>query len=81
MAKDIMEGYVSLNPLILKKFDAPSYKELHQQLHRLQTKTRTEGISLTNQEALRNRNQRLSRLHQALSVIENQARLQRIILV
>jgi flagellar motor component MotA len=81
MAKDIMEGYVSLNPLILKKFDATSYKELHQQLYRLQTKTRTEGVSLTNQEALRNRNQRLQRLHQALSVIENQARLQRIILV
>ena len=81
MAKDIMEGYVALNPLVLKKMDHASYKELHQHLRKLQNTTRTEGVSLSNQEALRNRNQRLQRIHQAMSVIENQAKLLRIVLV
>jgi hypothetical protein len=81
MAKDIMEGYTALNPLVLKKFDAASYQEMHQHLRKLQNTVRTEGVSLSNQEALRNRNQRLQRLHQALSVIEHQAKLQRIVLV
>jgi hypothetical protein len=81
MAKDIMEGYTSLNPLVLKKFDPASYKELHQHLRKLQNTIRTEGVSVGDMEALRNRNQRLQRLHQALSVIENQAKLQRIVLV
>jgi mRNA-degrading endonuclease RelE of RelBE toxin-antitoxin system len=80
MAKDIMEGYVMLNPLVLKKFDAATFKELHAQLRKLQTTIRSEGIDLTNQEALRNRNQKLQRMHQAMSVLEFQAKLQKIIL-
>ena len=80
MAKDIMEGYIMLNPLVLKKFDASSFKELHQHLHKLQATIRSGGVDLTNQEATRNRNQKLQRLHQAMSVLENQAKLQKIIL-
>ena len=80
MAKDIMEGYAALNPLVLKKFDAALFQELHQHLRKLQTAIRIEGVSLSNQEALRNRNQRLQRVHQALSVLEHQAKLQKIIL-
>ena len=80
MAKDIMEGYVALNPLVLKKFDAATFKELHMQLRRLQTTIRSAGVDLTNQEATRNRNQKLQRMHQAMSVLEHQAKLQKIIL-
>jgi hypothetical protein len=81
MAKDLMEGYISLNPLILKKFDASSVQELHQHLHKLQTAIRSAGVDLTNQEALRARNQRLQRIHQAMSVLEFQAKQQKIVLV
>ncbi len=80
MAKDIMEGYVMLNPLVLKKFDAATFKELHQHLRKLQTVIRSEGVDLTNQEATRNRNQKLQRMHQAMAVLENQAKIQKIIL-
>lgn len=80
MAKDIMEGYVALNPLVLKKFDAATFKELHMQLRRLQTTIRSQGVDLTDQEGLRNRNQKLQRMHQAMSVLENQAKIQKIIL-
>jgi hypothetical protein len=80
MAKDIMEGYIFLNPLVLKKFDATSFKELHMQLRKLQTTIRSAGVDLTNQEALRHRNQKLQRMHQAMAVLENQAKAQKIIL-
>lgn len=80
MAKDIMEGYVMLNPLVLKKFDAVTFKELHQHLRKLQTVIRSAGVDLTNQDATRTRNQKLQRMHQAMAVLENQAKIQRIIL-
>lgn len=81
MAKDIMEGYVALNPLVLKKFDASSFKELHLHLHKLQTTIHSGGVDLTNVEALRARNQRLQRIYQAMSVLEFHAKQQKIILV
>jgi hypothetical protein len=80
MAKDIMEGYVMLNPLVLKKFDAATFKELHQHLRKLQTVIRSAGVDLTNLDATRNRNQKLQRMHQAMAVLENQAKVQRIVL-
>ena len=80
MSKEVMEGYISLNPLVLKKFDASAFKEMHQQLRKLQTTVRSEGVDLTNQEATRIRNQKMQRLHQAMSVLEIQAKLKKIIL-
>jgi hypothetical protein len=80
MAKDIMEGYVVLNPLVLKKFDESSYKDLHEHLRKLQTSLRSSGVDLTNQEATRNRNLKMQRLHQAMAVLENQARRLKIML-
>ncbi|TAL11282.1 MAG: hypothetical protein EPO02_05065 [Nitrospirae bacterium] len=80
MAKDIMEGYVMLNPLVLKKFDAATFKELHMHLRKMQTVIRSAGVDLTDQEATRNRNQKLQRMHQAMAVLENQAKIQKIIL-
>ena len=80
MAKDVMEGYISLNPLVLKKFDASAFKEMHQHLRKLQTTVRSEGVDLTNQEATRIRNQKMQRLHQAMSVLEIQAKVKKIIL-
>ncbi len=81
MAKDIMEGYIALNPLVLKKLDASSFKDLHLHLHKLQTTIRSAGVDLSNQEALRARNQRLQRIHQAMSVLEFQAKQLKIVLV
>ena len=80
MAKDVMEGYLSLNPLILRKFDGKSCKELHRQLRKLQTTVRIAGVDLANQTALRTRNHRLQRMHQALTVLEHHARLNKITL-
>jgi hypothetical protein len=81
MAKDVMEGYLTLNPLILKKFDGNTQKELYRQIRKLQTSIRSEGVDLSNQTALRTRNHRLQRMHQALTVLEHHAKINKIILV
>ena len=80
MSKEVMEGYLSLNPLVLKKFDAAAFKEMHQLLRKLQITVRAAGVDLANQEATRIRNQKMQRLHQALSVLEIQAKLKKILL-
>jgi hypothetical protein len=80
LAKDVMEGFQTLNPLILKKFDGNTCKELHRQLRKLQTMTRMEGVDLTDQAVLRTRNHRLQRMLQAVIVLEHHAKMNKITL-
>jgi long-subunit acyl-CoA synthetase (AMP-forming) len=80
LAKDIIEGYVALTPLVLRKFDAATYKELHHHLRKLQATLRSEGVSIDDHVGLRSRNLRLQRMHQAITVLEHQARLNKIVL-
>ena len=75
-----MEGFQTLNPLVLKKFDGATCKELHRQLRKLQTSIRMEGVDLANQSILRARNHRLQRMHQGINVLEHHAKLNKIIL-
>ncbi len=77
IAADVAEGYVSLNPLFLKKFDKEMVKELYEFLNRAMTSTRIEKIELTNQTAVRNRNMKLQRLHNAMIIVRNTAREKR----
>jgi L-lysine 2,3-aminomutase len=80
LAKDVMEGFVTMNPLILKKYDANTCKELHRQLRKMQNTIRTESVDLANQAVLRTRNHRLQRMLQALTVLEHYAKTNQIIL-
>ena len=80
LARDVMEGFQVLNPLILKKFDGATCKELHRQLRKLQTTIRMEGVDLANQTVLRTRNHRLQRMHQAINVLEHHAQINKILL-
>ena len=80
LAKDVMEGYLTLNPLVLRKYDETMCKQVFRQLRRLQTTIRIEAVDLGNQAALRTRNHRLQRMHQAIGVLEHHARLNRIVL-
>ncbi len=80
VASDIAEGYLYLNPLILKDFPAETYKDLFTQMRKLQTNIRAEKFPLHDQTAMRNRNMRLQRLHQAIVVLQNSARIKKIML-
>jgi hypothetical protein len=80
LARDVMEGFQTLNPLVLKKFDGATCKELHRQLRKLHTTIRMEGIDLANQALLRARNHRLQRMHQAINVLEHHAKINKLAL-
>lgn len=75
---DVAEGYISVNPLFLKKFDKDMIKELYEHLNKALTNTRNEKIELTNQVSVRTRNMKLQRLHNAMIILRNTAREKRI---
>jgi hypothetical protein len=78
VAIDVAEGYISVNPLLLKKFDKDMVKELNDHLNKALTSTRNEKTDFTDQTALRGRNMKLQRLHNAMIVLRNIAREKRI---
>jgi len=78
VAVDVAEGFISVNPLFLKKFDKDMVKELNDYLTKALTSTRNEKTDFTDQVALRNRNMKLQRLHNAIIVLRNIAREKRI---
>jgi hypothetical protein len=78
VAVDVAEGYISVNPLLVKKFDQDMVKALYENLNKALTATRNEKFDLTDQAALRMRNMKLQRLHNAMIVLRNIAREKRI---
>ena len=80
IAKDIVEGYNSLNPTMFKKFDQETFKNLHQALKKLQKEIRGEKFPTHDIEGIRKRNTKLQRLHQGLMVLEYAAKEKKILL-
>jgi hypothetical protein len=78
VAYDVAEGYVSVNPLFLKKFDKDMLKDLFENLTKAMTSTRNEKLDLSDQASVRTRNMKLQRLHNALIILRNTAREKRI---
>jgi hypothetical protein len=78
VAVDVAEGYISVNPLFLKKFDKDMVKELYDHLNKALTGTRNEKFDLADQVSLRTRNLKLQRLHNAIIVLRNIAREKRM---
>jgi hypothetical protein len=78
VAIDVAEGYLSVNPLFVKKFDKDMIKELYDHLNKALTSTRNEKTDFTDQAVLRTRNMKLQRLHNAMIVLRNIAREKRI---
>jgi hypothetical protein len=71
VCKDIADGYVTVNPLFLKPLDSETLKGLHQNIIKLQTTVRQEKFPHRDIAAIRQRNMKLQRLHNALIVINN----------
>jgi hypothetical protein len=78
VAFDVAEGYVSMNPLFLKKFDKDMLKDLYENLNKALTAARNEKLSFNDPAALRMRNMKLQRLHNAMIILRNSAREKRI---
>ena len=80
VARDIAEGFFSINSLVLKKIESENYKALHHQLKKLQNEVRAEKFPLHDTLAIRSRNNKLQRLHSALIVLEYSARDRKVVL-
>ncbi len=78
VAFDVAEGYISVNPLFLKKFDKDMIKDLFENLNKTLTLTRNGKVDLNDHVALRTRNLKLQRLHNAIIILRNMAREKRI---
>ena len=78
VANDVGEGYMTINPLVLKKFDKDMVKELYEHLNKSMNTARNLAVPLNDMIALRQKNMKLQRLHNALIVLRNTAREKRI---
>ncbi|HUI44807.1 MAG TPA: hypothetical protein VL122_02290 [Nitrospirota bacterium] len=78
VAVDVAEGFITVNPLFLKKFDQDMIKTLFDNLNKTLTSIRNEKLDYGNQTALRIRNMKLQRMHNAMIIIRNIAREKRI---
>ncbi len=81
VAKEIAEGFLALNPIALKHFEADDYKALRFEIQKLQREARAEKFPFHDAAAVRQRNLRLQRLHGALVTLEHLAREKRIPLI
>lgn len=75
---DVAEGYVAVNPLFLKPFDAEALKDFYRQIDKTQKELRAERFPSNDVQAIRMRNLKLQRLYAAQMVIRNFARERRI---
>ncbi len=78
VATDVAEGYMTINPLVLKKFDRDMVKDLYEQLNKAMNATRNLPVQFTDMAAMRMKNMKLQRLHNALIILRNTAREKRI---
>jgi hypothetical protein len=78
VATDVIEGFTTINPLFLKKFDKDLIKELYEHLNKAMTATRNIPVQFHDQVAMRNKNMKLQRLHNAIIIVRNNAREKRI---
>ncbi len=78
VASDVAEAYQTINPLVLKKFDKEMIKELFEHLNKTMTTVRNLPVQFTDQIAMRNKNMKLQRLHNAIIILRNHAREKRI---
>jgi hypothetical protein len=80
VASDIVEGFVVVNPLYLKPFDAEMLKKFYEVLMRKQNELRIEPFPYGDVELIRKRNIRLQRVYAAIMILKNYARERRIML-
>ncbi|NTW60139.1 MAG: hypothetical protein HGB21_03655 [Nitrospirae bacterium] len=78
VANDVSEGYMTINPLVLKKFDKDMIKDLFEHLNKAMAAARNLAAPFNDVPALRQKNMKLQRLHNAIVILRNFARERRI---
>ena len=70
VASDVAEGYVSLNPVVLKKYEKHEVEALLKELEKLTRDTRSQVVLQDDAEASATRSRKLLRLSQANVVLQ-----------
>lgn len=78
VAIDVVEGFTTINPLFLKKFDKDLIKDLYEHLNKAMNATRNLPAQHYDQAAMRSKNMKLQRLHNAIIIVRHHAREKRI---
>ena len=78
VASDVGEGYMTINPLVLKKFDKDMIKDLYEHLNKAMGAARNLAVPLNDILAMRQKNMKLQRLHNSIILLRNTAREKRI---
>jgi len=71
MAKDITEGYLTVNLSNLKKYTVADLRLLAFELGKYERSIRGETMDLEDMEAIKSRNRRLQRISQAMMVMRD----------
>lgn len=71
VAADVAEGYVTLNPVVLKKYERHEVEALLKELEKLMRDTRAQVVPQDDAEASATRSRRLLRLSQATVVLQS----------
>ena len=71
MAADVSEGYVTLNPVTLKKYEKHEVDALAKELEKVMRDTRAQVVPQDDAEASQAKNRKLLRLSQATVVLNS----------
>jgi len=71
MAADLSEGYVTLNPVTLKKYEKHEVDALAKELEKVMRDTRAQVVPQDDAEASQTKNRKLLRLSQANVVLQS----------
>jgi hypothetical protein len=71
MAADLSEGYVTLNPVTLKKYEKHEIDALAKELEKVVRDTRSQVVPQDDAEASQTKNRKLLRLSQANVVLNS----------
>lgn len=78
IANEVAEGFITINPIFLKSFNAPNIKALYKALEQRQNEVRAEPFPYNDIPMIRKRNIRLQRLYSSLLIIRNYVRENKI---
>ena len=71
MANQLMEGYILLNRIILKKYSLSDLQVLKSELGKLLREVRSQQSPLKDTNTIKQRNRRIQKLISSLSMIES----------
>jgi len=78
MARQVCDGYILLSPVILKRLDIPQMGLLEFEMDKRLRETRSAPVDLEDQDGIKDRNRRLSRIEGGLRTLRHAVQQKRM---